>query len=336
LPGPGIAIVGSGAIAESFYIPSLTRPGSRFGPVMVIDPNTARRDAIAHQHGLTPCDSIEDAAAAGVAAAIVCAPNRVHHEAASRALRLGLDVLVEKPLTESAAEAVDLVDLARTSGRILLVNQTRRLFQSSLHVAEAIRSRRWGEVVSVFYEEGALFNWKSVEGAYTQVGLGRTGVIADLGSHVLDLIAWWLDGEVALDHCAHDGVSGPEAFARIRLSGRAPCFVRLSRLGRLSNSFRVEFERARISGDIYNWSQVRIDEGGTSRHESLASSNKAYGDFADVLLEEFHRAIATREPGWLSAETSLNGMDLIEACYGSAARLDLPWYDRIERVKRDA
>src|SRR5437868_9988231 len=54
-------------------------------------------------------------------AVIVSTPHQLHHEHASAALRRGLHVLCEKPMTLNPAEAWELVRLAEAKQRTLLV-----------------------------------------------------------------------------------------------------------------------------------------------------------------------------------------------------------------------
>ncbi|MGE5850296.1 MAG: Gfo/Idh/MocA family protein, partial [Candidatus Methylomirabilota bacterium] len=61
-----------------------------------------------------------------VDAVSIAVPTVQHHEIARDFLRAGCDVLVEKPMTRTLAEADDLVALAAASGRILQVGHSER------------------------------------------------------------------------------------------------------------------------------------------------------------------------------------------------------------------
>ncbi|WP_291838664.1 Gfo/Idh/MocA family oxidoreductase [Limimaricola sp.] len=324
--GLDIAIVGAGAIVEKFYLPALAKLRGKVRRIGVIDLNLAQREMIATAYDLIPFGSLEAAAAAGFRAAIIAVPNRFHAPVTHEALRLGMDVLVEKPLADSHDEAKEMVDLAANAGRILAVNQTRRLFGTSRFIRDAIAAGTYGELRSVRYEEGAPFKWTSVDGAYTQTNLGRVGVIADLGSHVLDVIAWWTDGMVGLVRCRHDGWAGPEAFAHIELGGMAEASVKISRLGRMNNYFEVQFEDARLFGDIYNWSSINIEQQGHLTRETIDTQAKTYADMGDVLLTDFIAAVACSRDPLFPAERSIAGMKLIDDCYNRAEKFEYGWY----------
>ncbi|MGH8658732.1 MAG: Gfo/Idh/MocA family protein [Gammaproteobacteria bacterium] len=58
--------------------------------------------------------------------ASVVVPPDVHHEVARRCLEHGVHVLVEKPMTQTLAEAQDLIDLAARQGLVLQVGHLER------------------------------------------------------------------------------------------------------------------------------------------------------------------------------------------------------------------
>lgn len=333
MPGLNIAIVGAGAIAEKFYLPALKKGGDMISQLSVIDINAIQREKMAKAYGLAPYASLEAAAAAGVTAVIVAVPNRFHCSVAIEAMGLGMDVLVEKPLADTAAEAQKMIDFAVSSGRILAVNQTRRLFGTSHFIRAAVVSGCFGVLKSVRYEEGAQFNWASVEGAYTRTDLGRVGVIADLGGHVIDVIAWWIGDGLEFKRCRHDGWHGPEAFAHIELGGAAEASVKISRLGRMSNTFEVVFEKARLFGDIYNWNSISIEQDGEITRKVLDTEAKVYSDMAEVLLENFSTAVLEGRAPLFPAQLSMAGMKLIDECYEKAEKFEHSWYAQVEATR---
>jgi predicted dehydrogenase len=56
----------------------------------------------------------------------VVVPTRFHHQVALRCLAAGKHVLVEKPITETVAEATELIELARKQKCILQVGHLER------------------------------------------------------------------------------------------------------------------------------------------------------------------------------------------------------------------
>jgi len=73
-----------------------------------------------------------------------------HHATCKAALLAGCDVLVEKPLTPTVAEAQDLLKTSAATGKCLAVIQNRRYLPSGEAVRKALESGVIGRVHSVF------------------------------------------------------------------------------------------------------------------------------------------------------------------------------------------
>jgi predicted dehydrogenase len=71
-------------------------------------------------------DAVELAAATGARAVVNATVPRAHHPVTASALHAGLDVLGEKPVAETVAQALSLVASARVTGRLFMVSQSRR------------------------------------------------------------------------------------------------------------------------------------------------------------------------------------------------------------------
>jgi predicted dehydrogenase len=96
----------------------------------VVDPNAARADAVAREFGCEAFGSVEQmltlTARLELQAASVAVPT-VHHLPVARDLmKAGVDVLIEKPLAGTLAEAEQLVALAASNKRIAQVGHLER------------------------------------------------------------------------------------------------------------------------------------------------------------------------------------------------------------------
>ena len=80
----------------------------------------------------------------GAQAALVVVPLAAHAAATRACLEAGLHVLVEKPFTETLAEAAELVALAEAGQRKLMVSQNYRWFPAPAWRGSWWRSRRSG------------------------------------------------------------------------------------------------------------------------------------------------------------------------------------------------
>ena len=85
--------------------------------VGVVDPDTARADAVALEFGCKSFGSVEQMLTthSEVQAASVAVPTVLHLEVARALMEAGVDVLIEKPVAATLAEADELIRLADAS-----------------------------------------------------------------------------------------------------------------------------------------------------------------------------------------------------------------------------
>ncbi len=96
--------------------------------VGVVDPDTARADAVARDFGCRSFGSIDQLITthSEVQAASVAVPTIYHLSAAKQLMEAGIDVLIEKPLATSLAEADELIRLAKQFDRVAQVGHLER------------------------------------------------------------------------------------------------------------------------------------------------------------------------------------------------------------------
>jgi predicted dehydrogenase len=141
-----VGIIGTGWVATERHIPAYRKL-----PDVVVDSvfdrNADRARSIARRFGIPRHYS--DLAAldeSPVQAVSICTPPRAHSEAIERALEAGKHVLVEKPMTLSAADGARLGALATSSGRLLCPAHNFLFARSTLAAIRAIDSGEAGEV----------------------------------------------------------------------------------------------------------------------------------------------------------------------------------------------
>ena len=116
---------------------------------------------------------------------VVNTPSNTHFELASRALRAGKHVLVEKPVATSVAELEALEALARQAGRHLLAYQNRRWDTDFSAVRRVVASGQLGQLIEVhmrFDRYKPALHFKKFK---EEPGPG-SGLVYDLGPHLLD------------------------------------------------------------------------------------------------------------------------------------------------------
>ncbi len=120
----------------------------------------------------------------------VCTPNALHFPMSKAFLEAGKAVLCEKPLSLTAAEAKELVDLAAAKGLPNATNHNLRCYPVVQHIKQMIKSGALGEVLVVqgTYSQDWLlydtdFNWR-IESKDN----GALRAMGDIGSHWMDQI----------------------------------------------------------------------------------------------------------------------------------------------------
>jgi virulence factor len=121
-----IAIFGAGGIAQRIYLPLLTSwPEIEITGIFSRTQTTVDRTC-RDWHIPFGTTDFNQLVATGPQAAVIITNNASHFPFARQLLEAGVDVLVEKPMTYSSAEARQLADLAAAKKRILMVCFNRR------------------------------------------------------------------------------------------------------------------------------------------------------------------------------------------------------------------
>lgn len=184
-----LGIIGYGRIGRAHA--EWLKVAKGIAAVAVFDPTPARR-ALAGEDGLRPGETIEalldDPA---LEAVLVSTPTAMHFEHAALALRAGKHVLIEKPMTLDAAQALQLVELAERHRRVLSVFHCRRWDLDYLTIRQAIATGIFGKLINV---ESRLGQWASCVGPAAkewrpgwrnEASFGGGGLY-DWGSHFID------------------------------------------------------------------------------------------------------------------------------------------------------
>lgn len=123
-------MIGAGAFGRNHarVYHQLEQQGEAVKLAAVVDPDVARADAIAREYGARAFGSVEQLinTRREIQAASVAVPTVHHLEVARGLMEAGIDVLVEKPLASSLAEADALIRLAERLGRIGQVGHLER------------------------------------------------------------------------------------------------------------------------------------------------------------------------------------------------------------------
>jgi predicted dehydrogenase len=189
VPKLSIGLLGAGQVAKRQASALSARSDCRL--VAVHDPSEARADELAATvRGLEPVSSPDALMSSEIDAVVITAPTQFHHQLGMEALRAGKHVLMEKPFTRSADEAVELAALADDSGLVLMPAQVARFLPAVAELRRRVAQDDPGPLV------------QAVERRFTH----RTEVlpwwrelpeflISHWGSHSLDVFLWLTGSE---------------------------------------------------------------------------------------------------------------------------------------------
>jgi len=125
-----VAVVGVGAFGRNHarVYQQLEQQGEPVRLLGVVDRDVTRADSVAREFGCRAFGSLEQLVTthSEVQAASVTVPTVHHLEAARALMSVGVDVLIEKPLATTLAEADDLIALAQANRRVAQVGHLER------------------------------------------------------------------------------------------------------------------------------------------------------------------------------------------------------------------
>ncbi|MCR6098025.1 Gfo/Idh/MocA family oxidoreductase [Salipaludibacillus agaradhaerens] len=129
----------------------------------------------------------------------VCTPNYLHAPMSIAALNAGKHVLCEKPMATSKAEAEDMIEAAKASGKKLMIAHNQRFVPAHLKARQLIEDGELGKIYSfrTAFGHGGPEGW-SADGAdswFFRKEKAFIGALGDLGVHKTDLLRFLLDEE---------------------------------------------------------------------------------------------------------------------------------------------
>jgi UDP-N-acetylglucosamine 3-dehydrogenase len=116
----------------------------------------------------------------------VVVPTHLHFEVASYVLDRGINVLVEKPITSTVAEALALIELARARGVKLAVGHIERFNPAVIAVRRHLASGELGKIFHLHVRRLGPFPPR----------IRDVGVTLDLATHDIDVMRYLADAEV--------------------------------------------------------------------------------------------------------------------------------------------
>jgi predicted dehydrogenase len=212
-----VAVCGAGAFGRNHLrvYRELERDGKAVKLAAIIEPHASHAPALREEWGVPVYPSVEDALAARdqgelrIDAASVCVPTSLHHAAAAPMLQASIDLLIEKPIAASTAEADDLIALASKHNRIIQAGHLER-FNPAVLAVQSLLNR------PMFFEAHRL-------SIFTPRALD-VDVVLDLMIHDLDIVLSFTHSPVREIHAVGLPIlSNKTDIANVRLEFESGC-----------------------------------------------------------------------------------------------------------------
>lgn len=128
-------------------------------------------------------------------AVIISTPDNLHYGPCMAALKMGYDVLLEKPISPSERECRDILELAKKNDRIVAVCHVLRYAPYFVKLKEMMHNGSIGEIISIQHMEPIMHVHMShsyVRGNWHN-SKETTPIILAKSCHDLDILKWMLD-----------------------------------------------------------------------------------------------------------------------------------------------
>jgi predicted dehydrogenase len=238
-----VAVVGVGAFGRNHarVYRQLQQEGS-VRLVGVVDPDTARADAIAREFSCKAFGSVEQMLTthSEVQAASVAVPTVLHLKVARALMEAGVDVLIEKPVAATLGEADELLRAASEHKRVAQVGHLER-FNPAVRATLPLITR------PMFFEVHRLsvFSPRALD----------VDVVLDLMIHDLDVVLTFVKSEVKeIRAVGLPILSGKVDIANVRIEFESGCVANFT-------ASRVSTERVRKLRFFQAGQYISIDYG---------------------------------------------------------------------------
>jgi predicted dehydrogenase len=238
-----VAVVGVGAFGRNHArVHNTLQQAGSVRLVGVVDPDTARADAVAREFDCKAFGSIEQMLTthSEVQAASVAVPTVLHLKVARTLMEAGVDVLIEKPVATTLAEADELLAVAADNKRVAQVGHLER-FNPAVRATLPLINK------PMFFEVHRLseFSPRALD----------VDVVLDLMIHDLDIVLTFVKSEVKeIRAVGLPILSGKVDIANVRVEFESGCVANFT-------ASRVSTERVRKLRFFQAGQYISIDYG---------------------------------------------------------------------------
>ena len=198
----------------------------------------------------------------------ICTPTDSHIDLATRALRAGKHVLVEKPVSLVADQIRRLDAIAKETGKLCMPAMCMRFWPAWAWLKDRIQDRQYGACVSATFQRlASMPRWSG----FFADGAKSGGALVDLHIHDADFIYWCFGKPESVSSIGRTGASGA--------------------VDHVTSMYRFAKSQAAVHV---------VAEGGWDHHEGFAFRMRYIAIFEDATAEFdlVARSAATALPQW--------------------------------------
>ena len=343
-----VAIIGCGFIANTHAAALLNQKQTL--ALCVATSEEKARD-FAERWGFAAHSSrFEDALAENIDCVHICTPPTLHFSMAKAAMLAGKHVICEKPLCLDAAEARELWEISKTTGKLAAVNYNVRYYEACRQARETVQSEGFGKPLLIhgsYMQQFSLlpcdYMWR-----YIPERGGKMRCVTEIGSHWFDLLRYVTGlsvAEVSADfgkffphRCLKDGImyeteveggtpleidTEDAASVMLRFSNGAKGMLLLSQISH-GRSNRVSFEISSSRQSLWWDSEDPLKLHTAERDAGIRTGVNAFaGGFPDTYTAFFHDIYTALEKGAMAEDIpsfydGYQNAAICEAVYQSA------------------
>jgi predicted dehydrogenase len=270
--------------------------------------------------------TVESALADGeVDGVVVAVPVESHYEVAMAALQAGRHVLVEKPLSRTASEAIRLCEEADRRSQVLMVGHTFLYNGTVRRIKEMIDGGELGEIRYIFMRR-------------LNLGIVRHDVDAlwNLAPHDLSILNYWIDRPVvqvsAVGHCYLQPGIADVVFAHLAYEGNVAGHIQVSWLdpSKVRHATVVGSRRMLLYDDMSSDARLVVYDKGIdatdltanlgrfetfAQHQFIVRAGDAWlprVDFTEPLMEEISDFVGSIAEGRQPLANGASGLAVVE------------------------
>lgn len=187
-------VVGCGGIANGKHLPAIKRNG-KIELVAFCDLIKERAEKAKEEYG-TPDARVytdyKDLVKEDVDVVYVLTPNNAHAPVSIAAMKAGKHVMCEKPMAKTYAEAKEMVETAKETGKILTIGYQNRYRADSQYLKSVCEADELGDI---YYAKAHAIRRRAVPtwGVFLDEEKQGGGPLIDIGTHALDLTLWMMN-----------------------------------------------------------------------------------------------------------------------------------------------